>query len=119
MNKNILKTMAVGLACLTLCGTSLAAPGIPNNRTTKKAPVHQQAPAHRGERRNREPARRSPLRVAQSKPAPRPTPAPRHSAPRPSPRHHHDNRPTDTANWLTFGAAVLGGIVGGLIGVGN
>ena len=119
MSKNILKTMAVGLACLTLCGTSLAAPGIPNNHTTKKAPVHQQAHAHLGERPNREPARHSPRRVAQSKPAPRPAPAPRHPAPRPSPGRHRDNRPTDTANWLTFGAAVFGGIVGGLIGASN
>ena len=119
MSKNILKTMAVGLACLTLCGTSLAAPGVSNNRTIRKEPARQQASAHRGERPARAPTRHGNHRVAQAKPAPRPAPAPRHSAPSPSPGRHHDRRHSETSNWLTFGAAVLGGIVGGLIGASN
>ena len=120
MNKNILKAMTVGLMCLTLCGTSLAAPGTPSaRRAPRKAPVHQRTPEPRSERTRHAPTRHRARRAAQSKPAPRPAPAPRHPAPRPAPRHHRDSRPADAANWLTFGAAVLGGIVGGLIGAGN
>ena len=120
MNKNILKAMTVGLMCLTLCGTSLAAPGTPSaRRAPRKAPVHQRTPEPRSERTRHAPTRHRARRAAQSKPAPRPAPAPRHPAPRPAPRHHRDSRPADAANWLTFGAAVLGGIVGGLIGAGS
>ena len=44
MNKTI-KTMAVAaLACVTLCGTAMAAPH--HGRGPKPAPVHHRAPAH-------------------------------------------------------------------------
>lgn len=117
MNKNILKTMTVGLACLTLCGTSLAAPGKPGNRAPQKAPTHQQAPAPRNERPSRAPTRPNTRRVAQPRPAPRPAPAPRRPAPPPPPERHH--RPSEADGWLALGAAVLGGIVGGLLSAGN
>ena len=51
-----------------------------------------------------------------------PKPAPRHHAPKhrpaPPPRHHghhHHNHHTGKG-WVTLGAAVVGGLVGGLVG---
>ena len=121
MNKKLLKTMTVGLVCLAICGTSLAAPGKPNNRAPQRVPTRQQMPAPRNERPRRAPTRHdNTRRIAQPKPAPRPTSAaPRRPAPPPPPERHHSNHSSEADGRLALGAAVLGGIVGGLLGTDN
>ena len=90
MNK--IKTMAIAtLACVALCGTTMA------------------APAHRGGGKPPAPAR-------QHQKAPPPKPAQkhghavaRHHAPAPA-HHHHD----EASGLAVLGAALIGGIVGAI-----
>ena len=90
MNK--IKTMAIAtLACVALCGTTMAAPA---HRGGGKPPAparqHQKAPDHK-------PAQKHGHAVA------------RHHAPAPAHRHH------DEASGLAvLGAALIGGIVGAI-----
>lgn len=108
MNKNIMKTLVAGLACLTLCTTACAAPGrggrtpqkAPTHHVTKAKPVHAPAPAHHK------------THVVHH--AHHPTPAPHHHhTPPPPPCHpcHHAG-----TGLVTLGATVIGGVVGGILG---
>ena len=92
MNNKTLKTFGTILACLALTGTCLAAPrgGFHNNRAPAPAPMHH---THHGHHYHPAP------------PPPPPPPAVHH--------HHHGGHHTGA---LTLGAAVVGGIVGALIG---
>ena len=85
MNK-IIKTVAVmALACVTLCGTAMAAPRHHGGRGPKPAPVHHRAPAHHPHA---------------------------HWAPPPPPVvhvHHGGN------GLAVLGGAIVGGIVGALV----
>ena len=129
MNKNTtvtktIKLMATALLCATLCGTATAAPrgnsGHNNDHGRNNAPQHQKAKVPRQNNRDRGHASPQKVRhdnpkpvhhaqpVAHHKPAPAPAPAPRDPAP-----HHEGN------GLITLGAAVVGGIVGGIIGACN
>ena len=78
MNKTVKKLVVAGLACVALCGTTMAAP-------------------HRG-------------------PAPHPARI-HHAPPPPPPRHHHHTTVVHhyDGGLVTLGAALIGGIVGGLL----
>jgi len=120
MNKNFKKTMIAGLACLAFCGTLTAAPDRANpGRAPQKAPAHQQARqperGHNGGRQARNPAPKHGAPVAHHTPAP----APHHHEPPPPPTPHHHGGHHEGAGWVAFGAAVVGGIVGGLVGACN
>ena len=100
MNKTLKQLMVLTLACVTLCGTTMAAPRGGKDRAPQPAPKHQTAK--------------------------RP-PASKHHAPkrqthhRPAPKHHHEHHKVQhhgghNAGWVTLGVAVVGGLVGGLLG---
>ena len=89
MNKTI-KTFGTILACLALTGTCLAAPhGKPHNNHAP-APMHHQAPP------------------PQHHKMPPPPPAARH--------HHHGGHHHNGRGLAVLGAAVVGGLIGGLLG---
>ena len=101
MNKTLKKLMVLVLAGATLCGPLMAAPRGGKGRAPKPAPRHQTVK--------------------------RP-PAPKHHAPkrhhRPAPHHHkhhkvHHLHGGHNNGWVTLGAAVVGGLVGGLLGAGQ
>lgn len=107
-NRNFKKLMVAGLACMALCGTTLAAPhGGNGNRPPQKPAVHQNArrhahhnaprPAHHAQ--HRAPAHHTHV---VHHPAPPPPPPP----PRTVVVHHEE----------TGLGALLGALVGGLIG---
>ena len=111
MNKKIIKMAITALACVTICGTMLAAPAPRGGKGP--APAHQKAPAPKpGKAHGHEVARHG---------APAHHPAPvRHPAPPPPPpppppprvvhvEHHHEAN-----GWAVLGAAVIGGIVGAI-----
>lgn len=87
--KNIFKFFVTALACTALCGGAFAAPGPAKGRAPGKAPAHQKAPTARH------------------------APAPRHHEPPPR-EPHHGHHTIHTEGWVTIGAALLGGLVGGL-----
>ena len=90
MNKNM-KILATALACLTLTGTCLAAPH-GGRHNPGPAPMHHRAPAPRHHHQ-----------------PPPPPPPPRHEVH----HHHHGGHHTGV---IAMGAAVVGGLVGALIG---
>ena len=100
MNKTLKQLMVLVLAGVTLCGPVMAAPRGGKGRAPQPTPKHQTAK--------------------------RP-PAPKHHAPkrqthhRPAPKHHHEHHKVHhhgghNPGWVTLGAAVVGGLVGGLLG---
>ncbi len=91
MNKTV-KTFGTILACLALTGTCLAAPRGRHGGYRAPAPMHH---APHGHRHNHMPP---------------PPPPPRHTV-----VHHHHGGHHHTGA-VAFGAAVVGGIVGALIG---
>ena len=134
MNKNVKNLVVAGLACVALCGTTLAAPhGGNGGRAHGKAPTHQKAPApkpaqHRahapghhgtaGVRHAPLPQRHAPARHVVVHHAPPPPPAPvvvHHVRPLPPPPpapvvvHHECHTGTGLG-------ALLGAVVGGIIG---
>lgn len=95
MNKTFKKLMVLALAGVTLCGPVMAAPHGGKGRAPKPAPRHQTV-------------KRPPTQ--------------KHHAPKkqhhPAPKHHHVHHHGGHHNgWVTLGAAVIGGLVGGLLGV--
>lgn len=86
MNKTFKKLMVLTLAGLTLCTTAMAAPRGGRGHAPKPAPRHH-VPKHR------------------------PAPPPRHNG-----HHHHHGGHHHNKGWVTLGAAVVGGLVGGLVG---
>ena len=145
MNKNaIQKMMIAAIACMALCGTTLAAPA--HKPAQGRAPAPQVQKAHRPTpvvQKAHRPAP-APHKAVVAKPMPKPAPqvahhyAPvRHAAPRttlaaadavgyaqsicpatPCHRHHrhecHDCH-YDHDGWVELGAGIIGGIIGALI----
>ena len=100
-NRNFRKLMVAGLACMALCGTTLAAPrGGNGNRPPQKPAVHQNAgrPAHH----------------AAPQTAHHNAPRPAHHAQHRAPAHHA--RTVVVHHEETGLGALLGALVGGLIG---
>lgn len=112
MNK-ILKTLTVAaLACVTLCGTAVAAPR--GGRNNGRAP----APKHQTVKHKKTPQRHA----AKAKPAPKKHHIatkkhhdPRHHAPIRT-VHHVEHHCEEDNGWVTLGGALLGGLLGGIIG---
>ena len=114
-NRNYMKLMLAGLACMALCGTTLAAPhGGHGGPATKGPAVHQKAPASHAPARGPKVAHHAPHHKAPTHhhvhhPAP-PPPVVVNPLP-PPPTHtvvvHHEE---------TGVGALLGALVGGLIG---
>ena len=130
MNKNaIQKMMIAAIACIALCGTTLAAPA--HKPAQGRAPAPQVQKAHRPApvvQKAHRPAP-APHKAVVAKPMPKHAPqvahhrAPvRHAAPRrpttPCHRHHrhecHDCH-YDHNGWVELGAGIIGGIIGALI----
>ena len=130
MNKNAIKKMMIAaIACIALCGTTLAAPA--HKPAQGRAPAPQVQKAHRPApvvQKAHKPAP-APHKGVVAKPMPKPAPqvvhhrAPvRHAAPRrpatPCHRHHrhecHDCHYDDNG-WVELGAGIIGGIIGALI----
>lgn len=106
MNNGIKKFFIVGLAALAACGPVCAAPA--RNPPRGKAPQHQTArPAPKQK------ARPAPKRDA--RPAPRAHRDDRRHASRPAPRPVRHGRERESETWMTIGAAILGGLFGGLL----
>ena len=104
MNKTLKQFTVLTLACLTLCGTTLATPRGGNAR------AHQHAPKHQAAKRPLAPQTPAPKKHAHHRPAPKPKHHTHHKD------HHHGGK---NNGWVTFGAAVVGGLVGGLLGACN
>ena len=143
MEKMIKKMMVAGLACLTMCGTAMAAPKGPQaGRAPEPKRMVQQAPKPAQKASVAAPVRKAQPapKVAQHKPAPKPVmnrrPAPlpvAHHAPVPMHTAHHKpaRRPEtpchrhhrhecndchyDDNGWGELGAGIIGGIIGALI----
>ncbi len=111
MNKNVMKLVVTALACVTLCGTTLAGPAHGGGRKPAPAPVHQKAPAQHHNQRQQNHGRNA----AHHAPAPHRAPAPRpHTPPPPPPPPHPHGGHHEANGWAVLGAAVIGGIVGAL-----
>ena len=120
MNKKIIKMAIAALACVTICGTTLAAPAPRGGRGPAPAKQQQKAPALKpAQGRGHEKAPAHGHEVAhRGAPAPAHHPAPvRHPAPPPpAPRHevihveHHE-----AIGLAVLGGAIVGGIVGALV----
>ena len=104
MNKTFKQLLVLALALVTVCGTALAAPCGGNAHAPRHAPKHQTA------KRPPAPKRPAPKKHVHHHPAPRPKPHTHHKG------HHHGCK---NEGWATFGAAVVGGLVGGLLGACN
>lgn len=123
MNKNIKKVLITTLACVTLCGTAMAAPGGRGKPAPAPARQHQQA-APRKQAARHAPAkhvatRPAPVRPVVHHPAP-PPPRVCHPAPPPPPPPRtvviHEVEEDEGLNgWEALGAAVIGGIIGALV----
>ena len=121
-NRNFRKLMVAGLACMALCGTTLAAPrGGNGNRPPQKPAVHQNAgrPAHHATpqtahhnapRPAHHAQHRAPAHHAHVVHHPAPPPPPRLMPPPPPPTR------TVVVHEETGLGALLGALVGGLIG---
>ena len=90
MNKTF-KVFATLLACFALTATCFAAPRGGRGHGKAPAPRHHQAP----KRHHKAP----------------PPPPPRHTHHH---HHHHGHHNDRHCGWVTLGAAVVGGLVGGL-----
>ena len=94
MNKNAIKKMMIAaIACIALCGTTLAAPA--HKPAQGRAPAPQVA-HHRAPVRHAAPRRPT-------------TPCHRHH------RHECHDCHYDHNGWVELGAGIIGGIIGALI----
>ena len=126
MNNMIKKMMMTGIACVALCGTTLAAPQHNNRPTSKgKAPMVQVAKPMAKPAPHKAVSKPMP-KIAQHHVAKAPVRheiRPTHHLPPPRPvtpchRHHrHDCHDChyDHNGWVELGAGILGGIIGALI----
>ena len=97
MNNNVMKLLVAGLVCGALCGTTLAAShGGHGNRAPNKPKMHQKAP----------PAHHAPAHHATKHHVTHHAPPPPPPAPVVVHHEHH----------TVSGLAVLGALVGGLVG---
>ncbi|MBO5643361.1 MAG: hypothetical protein J6S51_05085 [Kiritimatiellae bacterium] len=107
MNKTLKQLLVLTLACVTLCGTTLAAPRGGKGRAPQPAKRHQiarlpAAPKHHATKRQNH----------QHK-------AHNHHTHHNTHHHHnvhHHHHGEHHTGWITLGAAVVGGVVGGLLG---
>lgn len=106
MEKMMKKLMMAGIACVALCGTTLAAPAHKPAQGRAPAPVVQKA------------QRPAPAPLAAHKPAPAPHKAPAHHMPPPPPPRccRHNRHECHDCHHNVGGATLLGAIVGGIIG---
>ena len=144
MEKMMKKLMMAGIACVALCGTTLAAPAHKPAQGRAPAPVVQKAqrPAPRvaapvgqpsaggypAPQKAHKPAP-APHKAPIAKPMPKPAPQIAHHK---APQHHEaPRRPTTPCNrhrrhecndchydhngWVEVGAGILGGIIGAII----
>ena len=130
MNKNaIQKMMIAAIACIALCGTTLAAPAPRGQKAPTRATQVQKAQRPAPVQQAAHKPVSAPHKAPVAKPMPKPMPqvahhrAPvRHAAPRrpvtPCHRHHrhecHDCH-YDHNGWVELGAGIIGGIIGALI----
>ena len=111
MNKKIIKMAIAALACVTICGTTLAAPAPRGGKGP--APAHQKAPAQKKAPAPK-PGKAHGHEVAHhGAPAHHPAPV-RHPAPPPPPHVVHVEHHHEANGWAVLGAAVIGGIVGAI-----
>ena len=113
MNKTLKTLTVAALACITLCGTAIAAPR--GGRDNGRAP----APKHQTVKHQKAPQRH----VAKAKPAPKKHHVapkkhhpPKHHAPVRTIHHVEHHRCDDDNGWAVLGTALLGGLLGGIIG---
>ena len=100
MNKTLKKLLVATLACVTLCGTTFAAPRGGKKHAPVPAPRHQVV-------NHAKPKHHAPPKHTHHRPAPKPHHHVKHTV------HHH----CDNNNGLvTLGAAIVGGLVGGVLG---
>lgn len=125
MNKTIKTMVIAGIACVALCGTTVAAPAKNGGKPPAPAKQHQQikAPAKAAPKRQevkRHAARlhEEPRREVVHKPAPVHHVAPVKAPPPPPPpaqtvivEEHHDADPI-----VALGCALIGGIIGAIAG---
>jgi hypothetical protein len=122
MNKTLKKLVLTGVLGLAVCGSTFAAPHGGNGKgrhEPNRAQVRQEAPRNhnkggnfdRGKKAAPSHHKEAPRVVHHVEHAPAPAPAP---APIPPPAHHETT--LHTGDWVTIGAAAVGGIVGGIIG---
>ena len=104
MNKTLKQLMVLVLAGVTLCGPVMAAPRGGKGRAPHPAPRHQTA------KRPPAPKHHAPKKQTHHRPAPK-----RHHGHH-KVHHHHGGK---NNGWVTLGAAVVGGLVGGLLGACN
>ena len=110
MNKTIKTFVIAGLACVTFCGTTFAAPH--GGHAPQKAPAHQQA--HHDKNHHRTHAPKHPVAPARPHDHREPPPPPPPPAPEVRVVHHNcDNGATAAA---TVGGLVIGGILGAIVG---
>ena len=132
-NRNYMKLMVAGLACMALCGTTLAAPHGGHGGPAPKGPaIHQKAPARhtpakgpqvahhapRAEHRapHREAHHGAPMHHRVHHPAPPPPPGVVRPLPPPPPPPPPPARTVVVHHEETGLGALLGARVGGLIG---
>lgn len=112
MNKTLKTLTVAALACITLCGTAVAAPRGGRDNGRAPAPKHQMVKHQKAPQRH----------VAKAKPAPKKHHVapkkhhpPKHHAPVRT-IHHVEHHCDDDNGWAVLGGALLGGLLGGLIG---
>ena len=117
-NRNYMKLMVAGLACMALCGTALAAPKGGHGGPAPKGPaVHQKAPAGHAPARGAQLAHHAPDNAHNARHH-RPEPM-RHHAHHPAPPPPPPPPPARTVvvhHEETGLGALLGALVGGIIG---
>ena len=108
MNKTLKTLMVAALACITLCGTAVAAPR--GGRDNGRAP----APKHQTVKHQKAPQKH----VAKAKPAPKKhhVAPKKHHAPVRTIHHVEHHHCDDDNGWAVLGTALLGGLLGGIIG---
>ena len=109
MNKNaIQKMMIAAIACMALCGTTLAAPAHKPAQGRAPAPqvAHHHAPVHHAAPRTTLAAADAAGYAQSLCPA---TPCHRHH------RHECHDCHYDDNGWVELGAGIIGGIIGALI----
>lgn len=133
MTKNLKKLMMAGIACIALCGTTLAAPAHHGQKAPARAPQMQKAPTSaRAPQAAHKPAP-APHKTIAAKPMSKPAPTVAHNraTQRHEMRHTPPRRPTtpchrhrrhecndchyDHNGWVEVGAGIIGGIIGALI----
>lgn len=112
MNKTLKTLTVAALACITLCGTAVAAPRGGRDNGRAPAPRHQTAKRQKAPQKHTAKAKPAPKRHHT---APKKHHAPKHHAPVRA-VHHIEHHCDDGNGWAVLGTALLGGLIGGIIG---